>query len=130
MAKIAERCPQEKQCEISCQNLPSRSLLHSEVTPLLFILFLSVFMKDYLLFAHPPFSSSLSSSLHLPHPSPAVTPDTPGISSFYSLWPQRTLSEIWPVPLWQVLNDSCCPCCCFSSAEFKSLVGVQSLQMD
>lgn len=55
MAKIAGRCPWEKWCEISCQNLPSRSLLHSEVTPLLFILFLRIFMEGYLHFAHPPF---------------------------------------------------------------------------
>lgn len=79
-----------------------------------FSLFLPIFVEGYLLFSLSFFICfSLSFSLwflflHLPL-QPQQSPWHPGKSL---LWPHWTLSEIGPVPLWQVLSDSCCPHCC------------------
>lgn len=102
---------------------PARTSLSDCRFILPFLLFLPIFVECYLLFTHPPFFPPWAPLCTFPS-NPSCHPDSPGISPPYSFWPQRTLSEIWPVPLWQVLSDSCCFCRCFSSAEFKSLVGV------
>lgn len=126
VAKIAGRCPWERQSDF----LPELPLVISGFILRMLLCRLSSFCPLLRRVSWGFFCTILPSPFPLqflsaPSPStPAVNPHAPGISTSCNLWPQRTLSEIWPVPLWQVLSDSCCLRCCFSSVEFKSLVGV------